>query len=135
MEDRLGIGNFPVITGPVSGVAQRKVLDKLEAMERHVAHVQTAVRDMQNAVRLGQPGRNLSSAVMNSRNWILTIIFEHCYIQTSLEGGGASTGSAYTGIQAEFLYRRAAVKGAEEAKRERYLISNKLHSAAGYPSR
>ncbi len=73
MADRLGITNYPVNVTPVGGAALSKLRNRLAVMEREVEHLRTAVKDMQNGVARAD-NRLLTSGVMNSRNWTLSVV-------------------------------------------------------------
>jgi hypothetical protein len=123
--DRLGVGTFPVRVVPVSGNAQQKVLARLDVMERELKHVETAIKDMRNAVRQGRPGASLASAVMNSRNWVVSVLMSHAYVQQMLatdwdHGPGTfSHGPGIQGIWLKNLAERAVYAGADDAKKDR----------------
>jgi hypothetical protein len=117
MSDRLGITNHPVNVTPVSGEALNDLKKHLDLLEAEVQHMQTAVKDMRNGIN-GKNNRLLTSGVMNSRNWLLSAVVSHSYIQFLL---GANPGDRYANSQfiARFhlydLFKRAAEMGANDA--------------------
>jgi hypothetical protein len=73
-----------------------KLKSRLDVMERELNHLRTAIHDMRNAInRVDQ--RLLTSGVMNSRNWSLSVVMSHCYAQ-SLLGAGAPGSSGFPGM-------------------------------------
>src|SRR5437867_9756705 len=85
MADRIGVTKYPVSVSFVGGLALTHLKARLDVMEREVRHLTTAVADMKNAVQRNDQ-RLLASGVMNSRNWTLSLVMSHCYIQTLLGG-------------------------------------------------
>ena len=93
-------------------------------MEREARHPATAVDDIKNAIQRNDQ-RLLASGVMNSRNWTLSVVMSHCYIQT-LPGGNAPGSSGFAGqatplptIQLDLLFPRAVKAGVEDGARDR----------------
>ena len=124
MADRIGVLKYPVSVTPVSGVPLTRLKQRLDVMEREVNHLRTAVADMKNGLNRGD-NRLLTSGVMNSRNWALSVVMSHTYIQCIL-GGGATGSSGFPGqatpmpsFQAEILFARAGKAGAEDGTRDR----------------
>ena len=124
MADRIGVTKYPVSVTPVSGVPLTRLKQRLDVMEREVNHLRTAVADMKNGINRGD-NRLLTSGVMNSRNWALSVVMSHTYIQSIL-GGGAPNSSGFPGqatplpwFQAEILFARAGKAGAEDGTRDR----------------
>jgi hypothetical protein len=124
MTDRIGVLKYPVSVTPVSGNALVKLKSRIDLMERELNHLRTAIHDMRNGISRGD-NRLLTSGVMNSRNWTLSVVMSHSYIQSIL-GSGAPGSSGFPGqatplpgFQAETLYRRASVAGYEDGARDR----------------
>lgn len=117
MSDRLGILNHPVTVTPVSGDALNDLKRHLDMLEADIQHMLTAVKDMRNGIN-GKNNRLLTSGVMNSRNWTLSAVVSHCYIQFLL---GANPGQQYGNSfrVARFhiydMFKRAAEMGADDA--------------------
>jgi len=89
-------------------------------MERELKHLHTAIIDMRNAVRSGRPGAPLASAIMNSRNWLLSVLMSHTYVQDMLRGDGTGlSGASFPALQLDVLTPRAIKAGLEDAKRDR----------------
>jgi hypothetical protein len=81
--------------------------------------------DMRNGVA-ARNSRLLTSGVMNSRNWALSVTISHCYIQ-SLLGANPGTISGNNDLIARFqlydLFQRAAELGANDALNTRKLLN------------
>jgi hypothetical protein len=126
MADPLNVTHWPVYVNPVSGGALAKLKNRLDIMEREIAHLRTAVIDMRNGIKRGD-SRLLTGGVMNSRNWALSVVMSHCYVQTILgEGAPGSSGFKGQGMmtplpqyQSETLFQRAGKIGAAEGFRDR----------------
>jgi hypothetical protein len=115
MSDRLGIAHRPVVVTPVSGDALNDLKKRLNVLEAELRHMITAIKDMKNGINAAN-SRLLTSGVMNSRNWALSVIMSHCYIQSFL---GANPGQGNTYQSARFylydMFKRAAEMGANDA--------------------
>jgi hypothetical protein len=125
MADRLGVTKVAVSVTPVSGVALTELKNRLSLMEREIRHLRTAISDIQNGID-GRDNRLLTSGVMNSRNWTLSLVLSHCYVQSVLEGRSlrTSTGVGFNPLvdyELESLFKRAVNAGLEDGKRARSL--------------
>ena len=86
-------------------------------LEADIQHMLTAVKDMRNGINANN-SRLLTSGVMNSRNWTLSAVVSHCYIQFLL---GANPGQRYSDntAVARFhiyeMFKRAAEMGTNDA--------------------
>jgi hypothetical protein len=123
MVDRLGVLKYPVNVSPVSGAALAKLKQRLDTMEREVHHLQIAVGNMKKALARGD-NRLLTDGVMDSRNWTLSVVMSHCYVQTILGANAGSSGfpgmaTTIPTIQSEILFPRAVQAGCEDGKRDR----------------
>jgi hypothetical protein len=122
MVDRLGVTHWPVNVTPVDGPLLVKLKARLDVMEREARHLLTAVADMKNGIAR-RDTRLLTSGVMNSRNWTLSVVMSHCYVQTMLgknAGSSGFPGMLHTGpgVQAHLLFPRASEAGVEDARRD-----------------
>jgi hypothetical protein len=122
MADRLNVSLYPVSVTPVNGRALDHLKHRLDVMEREVRHLMTAVADMRNGLNR-KDNRLLTSGVMNSRNWALSVAMSHCYIQGILGAGAGKpgfpgAGTTNPGIQTEILFGRAAKAGSEDGTRD-----------------
>lgn len=120
--DRIGVLLYPVSVTPVSGVAKTRLMQRIVLLEREIEHMRTAVRDMRNGANMDD-SRLLTSGVMNSRNWTLSAVMSHFYIQSLLGGnaGHSTPGFATTApwFQADLLPSRAGKAGAQDGLRAR----------------
>ncbi|MBS0522976.1 MAG: hypothetical protein JSS04_04995 [Proteobacteria bacterium] len=123
MIDRLGVTKYPVAVTLPQDIRKAKVLARLATMEREAMHLATAVRDMRNGI-LRSDSQLFVGGVMNSRNWTLSVVLSHCYLQTLVDAGVYSSGfssqatpSAF--FQASILFQRAAEMGANDGRRDR----------------
>ncbi len=122
MIDRLGVTKFPVNVTPVSGAALVRLKQRLDVMEREARHLMTAVADMKNGLARNDQTL-LTGGVMNSRNWTLSVVMSHCYIQAILgknAGASATPGmsTTYPWIQADLLFARASKAGNDDGARD-----------------
>ena len=122
MTDRLGVNKYPVNVTPVSGAVLVRLKQRLDVMEREARHLMTAVADMKNGLARNDQTL-LTGGVMNSRNWTLSVVMSHCYIQAILgknAGSSATPGMATTlpWFQAETLFARASKAGNDDGARD-----------------
>ena len=121
MVDRLNIGIYKVDVTPVTGKAQQKVLARLDLMEREMQHLQRAIHHVRQVVR--QPSLQthapLADAVMDLRNWMLSVVMSESYVQYMFWESPTSGNSSpyYLGT----LANRAVQAGADDADRDRLL--------------
>ena len=125
MSDRIGVRMFAVNVTPVSGSAQRNLLARLDVMERELRHMETAITDMKRAVRQGS-GSALASAVLNSRNWVLSLVMSHSYVQMLLGKNAAGsprlprgTITTQPSVQLHYLFEKAVNAGLRDGEGDR----------------
>lgn len=123
MTDRIGVLKYPVNVTPVAGLPKDRLMRRLEIMEREIDHLKTAVADMRHGL-LRSDSRLLTSGVMNSRNWTLSVVMSHCYAQAILGAGAGPAGTpgmatTIPSAQAAILFPRAAQAGVEDGTRDR----------------
>jgi hypothetical protein len=119
--DRLNINMFPVIVSPPSAASRAAILERINVLEREAGHLANAARQMRAAINSGQ-SRLLTDGVLNSRNWMLSVVMSHCCIQSALDGGGDSdrhgiwpkTGTPNAFVVSDFLLSRAGRVGVED---------------------
>jgi hypothetical protein len=109
-----------VVTGPV--------LQRIDVLEREATHLANAARQMRAAINSGQ-SRLLTDGVLNSRNWMLSVVMSHCFIQSALDALGESdsdrhgvwpkTAAPNAFVVSEFLVQRAGRVGVEDGGRLR----------------
>lgn len=133
MTDRIGVTSHPVNVTPVDGVPLLRLKGRLDTMERELDHLRTAIADMRNGIN-SQSSRLLTSGVMNSRNWTLSLAMSHCYIQHLL-GSKAPQKSGFAGQstpdptkQLETLFMNAVRAAAWDGMRDR------VNAPAGLPN-
>jgi hypothetical protein len=113
--DRLGVLRYPVNVTPVRGRELEALKSHVATMEREARHLLTAVTDLKNSLNRND-NRLLTDAVMNSRNWSLSVVMSHCFVQSML-GANASNASspgmatAQPRFQNELLFGRAVKAG------------------------
>jgi hypothetical protein len=115
--DRLGVLQYPVNVTPVRGDTLEGLKAHVAIMEREARHLLTAVMDMRNSLTRGD-NRSLTDAVMNSRNWALSVVMNHCYVQSALGANAGSSGfpgmaTSLPAFQNELLFGRAVKAGNE----------------------
>src|SRR5262245_57470599 len=111
---------YPVAVLLPSGARKQQVSQKLDEMHRELQHIQTALVDIKRAVLMGQSPA-LASGVMNSRNWMFSLVESHCYLQTLLRPPDSSGASGP--FHLEMLIARAAKAGIERAENDRRIGS------------
>ncbi len=123
MIDRLQVTKFPVAVSLPQGPTKMKVMARLAIMEREAMHLATAVRDMRNAI-LRTDSQLFASGMMNSRNWTLSVVMSHTYLQTVVDAGVGSSGfpgqmTPLAAWQGDFLFNRAAQMGVRDGMNDR----------------
>ena len=108
-------GAFPVTVAAPNPYAQRLLLTKLIEYSRELQNLQTAARDMNNAI-VRKDLNLLSNSVRNSQNWLLSLVETQCYIQDLLQGE-----DSIAALNADILYNRAAALGSQRGKADRAL--------------
>jgi hypothetical protein len=126
--DRLNINIYPVIVSPPSASSRGPVLQRIDVLEREATHLANAARQMRAAINSGQ-SRLLTEGVLNSRNWMLSVVMSHCFIQSALDAPGGSdsdrhgvwpkTATPNAFVVSEFLVQRAGRVGVEDGGRLR----------------
>ena len=118
MVDRIGVRTYAVNVTPVSGPALRKLLARADLMEREIKHLQLAIKHIRIAAQQPQTttGSPLASAVMDSRNWMLSVVMSHAYIQFML---GKNAGGNAVPYFLAMLATRAVNAGADDAEKDR----------------
>jgi len=119
MVDRLGVRVYGVAVTPVSGKAKQSVLGKLDLMNREMEHLNLAIRHVRNAVNnpSTQSHAQLADAVMDLRNWMLSVVMDAAYIQYIFSAD--YTNGNQTPHFLGMLAGRAVNAGAEDAERDR----------------
>jgi hypothetical protein len=123
MIDRLHVTRFPVAVIPPQGETRTKALARLATMEREALHLATAIKDMRNGI-VRADGRLFTSGVMNSRDWTLSVVLSHTYLQALVDAGVHSSGfpgqaTPLASYQGYTLFGRAGTMGVEDGIRDR----------------
>ena len=119
MLDRLfGVTHYAVNVTPVSGRVLDDLKDRVRVMNREVRHLMMAITRIENGIN---NSRSLTDGVMNSRNWTLSVVISHCYIQSLLganPGGQAAGSHLLAKFQLYNMFKQAA--GNRRKRRHRY---------------
>lgn len=112
-EDRIGVLKYPVRVARSHPVLEQEVLKRLEVMQRELAHLQNAI----SRLRTWLPNRSaptsvLASAVMDSRNWTVSLVMSHAFVQAMMAGDDPPAWD-----QVEKLASRAANLGQTDGAR------------------
>ena len=118
--DRLGVLHYPVNVTPVGGRQLAALKDRVATMEREVRHLSMAVTNLRNSLNRND-NRLMADAVMNSRNWALSVVMSHCYVQALLGANAGSSGfsgmaTSLPSIQNDILFGRAVQAGSDDGK-------------------
>ena len=112
-EDRIGVGRYSVRVEREHPALEAEVMKRFDVMQRELNHLQSAVARMKAWLpqRTAQ-GHALVEAVMDSRNWTVSLVMSHAFIQGMLAGLKAPAPD-----QVEKLAARAAQLGLQDAAR------------------
>ncbi len=114
-EDAIGVQLFPVQADRIDPPFDKLVLDRLDVMQRELQHVQNAISRLRGALSQGAaPTRALAQATMDSRNWVLSVMMSHAYVQSWVEGDRPPNPNNLAG-----LAERAARTGDAQALTDR----------------
>jgi hypothetical protein len=116
MKDPIGVGKYSVTVAPPSPGNRKKLLQRLDVMTRELAHAQMAVAQLRHALQHSGSTRPLADGIMNSRNWVLSLVISHSFIQTMLDNENPYFSMA--AIQTRMMAGNAAQEGMEQARRE-----------------
>jgi hypothetical protein len=112
-EDRVGVRQYPVRVVRSHPMLEQEVLKRLDVMQRELMYLQGAI----SRLRASLPNRSaptsvLADAVMDSRNWVVSLVMSHAFIQAMLAGDEPPTRD-----QVEKLAARAASLGEMDGAR------------------
>lgn len=119
MSDRLGINRYAVQVLPPKPAIKGPALQRLDVLEREAEHLALAARQMRNGIMTNQ-NRLLTDGMLNSRNWMLSVVMSHLFLQAALEppygSSQTSPGSLdpHAFIVAKILTQRAADAGLKD---------------------
>jgi hypothetical protein len=85
MVDRLGIIPFPVLVTLPPAATRTQLLQRADVLEREAGHLARAARQIRDGINSNQ-SRLMADGVLNSRNWMLSVVMSHCFLQSALEG-------------------------------------------------
>ncbi len=116
-EDRIGVRNFAVRVERAHPQLEKKVLERLEVMQKELQHVQNAILRLKSLLpQRSAPTTALANAVMDSRNWVVSVVMSHAYVQAILAGDTPPSRD-----QVEKLAARAASLGEGDGSRTLFL--------------
>ena len=111
--DFIGITTVPVNIGDRSAAVRRKALQRIDVMANEIAHLQLALNQLKHTL-ITEPAfssnsqRTFTHAMMNARNWALSLAISHCFIQRLF-------GSDATAEPLSEMFERAARDGLNDA--------------------
>jgi hypothetical protein len=112
-EDRIGVLKYPVRVGRSHPALEQEVLKRLEIMQKELIHLQNAVGRLRSLLpNRSTPTSALASAVMDSRNWTVSLVMSHAFIQAMMAGDDPPARD-----QVEKLAARAASLGEMDGAR------------------
>ena len=83
--DYIGLLQVAVSVSPKTPAIQKKVLLRLDVMQRELHYVQFAIAALKAELSKPSPSSTpIADAVMNSRNWALSVAMSHAYIHSML---------------------------------------------------
>jgi hypothetical protein len=83
--DYIGLAQVPVSVSPKTPAIRKKVLARLDVMQRELAYVQSAMSRLRAALNGPDPSsKPIADAVMDSRNWTLSVAMSHAYVHSML---------------------------------------------------
>jgi hypothetical protein len=86
-EDRVGVRNFAVKVERSHPLLEKAVLERLDVMLRELQHAQNAVLRLKALLpQRSASTASLAHAVMDSRNWVVSAVMSHAYVQAMLAG-------------------------------------------------
>src|SRR3954469_11443680 len=116
MIGRLEVRKYDVKVSPPSAENRKKLLQRLDVMTRELAHAQMAVSQLRNALQHPGSTKPLADGIMNSRNWVLSLVISHSFIQTMLDNENPYY--SIPCIQTRMMAGNAAQEGMEQARKE-----------------
>jgi hypothetical protein len=107
MEDRIGVRKYPVSVTRAHPALEAVVLERLDIMQKELTHLQGAISRLRAWLpNRAAPTSTLADAVMDSRNWTVSLVMSHAFIQAMLGGDNPPERD-----QVEKLAQRAASLG------------------------
>lgn len=116
MYDYAGVIKTPINASVQSAEVRRLALQRMDVMQRELRHAQTAFTALRHALTAPTPSsRPLADALMNSRNWLVSVVASYTYIQAMMET--VTPPSVGAGVENNF--RAAAGTGVAVARQWR----------------
>jgi hypothetical protein len=116
MIGRLEVRKYDVKVSPPSAENRKKLLQRLDVMNRELAHAQMAVSQLRNALQHPGSTKSLADGLLSSRNWVLSLLISHAFIQMILDNDSPYF-STHT-IQTRMMAAEAVQEGMEQARQE-----------------
>ena len=116
MSGRVDVRMYDVKVSPPSPENRKKLLRRLDLMNRELAHAQMAVSQLRNALQHPGSTKSLADGLLNSRNWVLSLLISHAFIQMILDNETPYF-SMHT-IQTRMMAHEAVQEGMEQARQE-----------------
>jgi hypothetical protein len=116
MSGQIDVRRYPVKVSPQSPGNQKKLLRRLEVMSKELAHTQMAVSQLRNALQHPGSTKPLADGLLNSRNWVLSLVISHAFIQTMLDNENPWT--SMPAIQTRMMAAQAVQEGMDQARKE-----------------
>src|SRR5215217_6063471 len=117
MTDLLGVTRYPVKVSPQSASNRQKLLRRLETMKKELAHTQMAVSQLTNALKNpASTTKPLADGIMNSRNWVLSLMMSHAFLQSMLDNENPYF--SIQCIQTRMMAAKAVQAGMDQARDE-----------------
>jgi|SRR5215813_209607 len=86
MYDYAGVTKSPVNVSVPSAEAQKLVLQRMDVLQRELRHAQMGLTALRRALAApGLSSRPLADGMMNSRNWLCSVVASYTYIQGIVE--------------------------------------------------
>jgi len=86
MYDYADVTKIPVKVSAPSAEVQKLVLQRMDVLQRELRYAQIGLTALRQALTAPAPSsRALADAVMNSRNWLLSVVASYTYIQGMIE--------------------------------------------------
>ena len=125
VRDHIGVAKYPVRVSPQSPGKRKKLLRRLEVMNGELAHMQMAVSQLRNALQHPGSTKSLADGLLNSRNWVLSLVISHAFIQAMLD---ENPYFSIRSVQTRMMVANAAQEGMDQAVKEH---AKDLHPTTG----
>jgi hypothetical protein len=86
MYDYAEVTKIPINVSVQSAEVRSLVLQRMNVMQRELQHAQKAFTALRHALTAPVPSsRPLADALMNSRNWLVSVVASYTYMQAMME--------------------------------------------------